>query len=78
MVHPIVTALGFAALYSQPLDAATNPDALSVLGLGVQAVVFLGVGLSWVFRITIPFGGLMEWYQWVGWAAVDNIIFALV
>jgi hypothetical protein len=58
------------------------------VGLAVQAAVFALVAVSWVMRVQFPwelldghkitFGVLITWYEIVGWAAVDNAIFALV
>lgn len=83
-VNPVVTALAVAALLPQARETLSRPDrgALSLTSLAVQAVVFALVAISWLFRLTIPasywhhkpFG----WYQLVGWAPVDNIIFAIV
>lgn len=77
-VHPIVTILGFAAWYPQLRETSVSPGALSVIGLGLQAVVFFLLGLSWKFRNTIWYSGLLHWYQSAGWAVVENILFALV
>lgn len=51
-------------------------------GLAVQAVVFALVAACWPFRMTLPssfwhskpFG----WYQSIGWATVDNAVYAVV
>ncbi|KAI1944369.1 hypothetical protein LOZ12_004242 [Ophidiomyces ophidiicola] len=87
-VHPIVTLLGFASLFAQAREtlSRSSPGALSPLGLAAQAVVFAAVALYWPFRMTIPeefwrmspWNRLVAWYQLVGWATVDNTIFALV
>lgn len=91
VVGPMVQILGLAALRAQAFeirkardsdDAAA--DALSVRGLVVQAVVFFLVGISFVWRMRVPSEELDEhfvvnlrlWYWTVGWATVNNLIFA--
>jgi hypothetical protein len=76
-----VTLGGIAALYFQWQKAA----ALSSAGLAAQAVVFAAVALSWTARVRFvemePGAGsfpFKTWYYLVGWAAVDNGVFALV
>jgi len=89
IVNPIVTALTFAALFpqmrtlrSRPEDGDSGPGALSIVGLGVQAVVFAVVALAWIFRFYMPRGmisrAFVSWYQLVGWSAVNNGLFAFV
>jgi hypothetical protein len=60
---------------------------LSRTGLLTQAVIFALVAVSWIWRVRFPYdawegvflGLLSIWYeQIVGWAAVDNAIFAIV
>lgn len=54
--------------------------------MAIQAVVFAVVALYWPLRMTIPpefwdmspLRSYITWYQLVGWAAVDNAIFAFV
>lgn len=53
-------------------------------------MVFTLVALSWVLRVNFPYerfseiplefllSSLQTWYELVGWAAVDNAIFAVV
>lgn len=80
---PLITAISLAALFSQLRQlrdgTVRDTNALSVEGLGLQAVVFFVVALCWPFRFymppEVPWG---SWYQLVGWAAVDNGLFALV
>ena len=54
------------------------------MGLATQAVVFALVALSWTARVRFPaiegvsLNLLTAWYQLVGWAAVDNAIFAII
>jgi hypothetical protein len=82
LINPIVTALAFAALFPQLRELRsrpTDPGALSVEGLAVQAAVFFVVALCWPLRLRLPWGvGLVTWYQLVGWAAIDNAVFAFV
>jgi len=84
---PLVQLLGFAALGVQAREtiARSSAGALSLRGLVVQAVVFLLVGVSFVFRVRLPSEELDEhwivnardWYWKVGWATINNLVFAL-
>ena len=89
LVNPVITAITFAALVPQlhvlrfrPRDGGADPGALSIVGLGVQAVVFAVVAVSWMFRFYMPRGTLIRapktWYQLVGWSAVNNGAFVVV
>lgn len=82
-----ITILGVASLYPQsrailrrPRDS--GPGALSLVGLAVQSVLFLILGLTWPARLSWGFAGLIgaffSWFQMVGFVPVDHIIFALV
>lgn len=83
----IITALTGLAIYYQMKETASQPDhtALSRVGLLIQAVVFLIVALSWIGRVRFPYeafserfwGLLPTWYELVGWAVIDTVIFAL-
>lgn len=79
-INPIVTIGSILALYAQRQKAF----ALSISGLASQAVVFALVASSWTARVRFPaiegvsLSLLVAWYQLVGWAAVDNAIFAIV
>ena len=92
-VNPVVTIIGLASVFPQAraISSRKSPGstplaALSLWGLALQAIVFTVVGISWLFRLTVPkdfwqmspIRALMVWYQIVGWAAVDNLIFAFV
>ena len=89
LVGPMVQILGFAALRAQAREirsrSSDTADALSVRGLIAQAVIFLLVGVSFVFRIRVPSEELDEhlivnlrmWYWTVGWATINNVIFAV-
>jgi hypothetical protein len=85
LVNPVVTILEFVALIAQfrQLQSRSHLGALSTNTLAAQAVVFALVALSWLKRITMsvhirPSNGhqVLVWYQVVGWAAIDNAIFA--
>lgn len=93
LIGPIVQILGFAALWAQASemkrsrssDGNATDDALSVRGLVAQAVVSLLVGLSFVWRMRIPeestgywIVDLRYWYWSVGFATINNLIFAVV
>lgn len=87
-INPIVTIIGFASLFVQArvTRSRPSPGALSIVGLAIQAVVFAVVALYWPLRMTIPrefwnmspLRSCITWYQLVGWAAVDNAVFAIV
>ncbi|KAJ5886117.1 uncharacterized protein N7473_008791 [Penicillium subrubescens] len=90
-VNPIVTILAIAAYPCQAREIRTLPvgnlKSLSLLGLLTQGVVFIVVAISWTMRVKfldfsfddiISHGAFFSWYQMVGWAAVDNAIFALM
>lgn len=80
--NPIVTIMSIRSLFLQIPQAA----ALSIFGLASQALVFALVALSWTARVSFPaipidrisWYVLSTWYQLVGWAAVDNAVFAMV
>ena len=88
LLGPIVQILGVAAGIAQArkINSTHMPHALSLLGLVVQSAVFLAVGVSFIFRFRLPDQywdrpvrfALKDWYWRVGWATVNNIIFALV
>ncbi|KFZ18427.1 hypothetical protein V502_04103 [Pseudogymnoascus sp. VKM F-4520 (FW-2644)] len=85
-INPIVTMGIIWAFCAQRHKAS----ALSTLGLATQAVVFSLVALSWTSRVRfiddlhgVPPGVPLQrififWYQVVGWATVDNAIFAMI
>lgn len=82
----IFTGFNVATIYYQVTELRSRPQeqALSRLGLASQAAVFAMLAWSWVVRVEFPYGmfggvswqALSTWYQLVGWAAVDNAIFA--
>lgn len=93
-LSPLATLLALAAAFFQLRETrrAPGPDhqAPSLAGLAAQAAVFALVAVSWALRVVFPwsevpagarrvgFGLFVAWYQLVGWAAVDNAVFALV
>jgi hypothetical protein len=88
-ISTVVTLLGIASFYFQARELLSRTDrgAISLRGLASQAIIFALVGLTWIFRLTAscdffrgltPLGALIKWYRLVGWAAVDNLVFAFV
>ncbi|KAE8314478.1 hypothetical protein BDV41DRAFT_563611 [Aspergillus transmontanensis] len=87
-VNPVVTLLAIAALPAQLRELKRyGHAALSLTGLASQAMIFAMLGLSWVYRARIDYnlsdvfrtwGSFTSWYQLVGWAAVDHLVFAVV
>lgn len=83
LINPIVTILILASFFSQRTEILQHPpgtasSSLSLIGLAVQAVVFVVLALAWAWRFVFPGGYGMTWYQLVGFVAVDHIAFALV
>ncbi|KAJ5380631.1 uncharacterized protein N7496_003059 [Penicillium cataractarum] len=87
-LNPIVTIMALFAYSFQARAIRTLPagdlKALSLRGLLTQGVMFVVVAISWTMRVkfasfgdVILYGAFWSWYQMVGWAAVDNAIFAL-
>lgn len=86
MIGPIVTILGLCTLFAQMRHMA-HGGALSIVGLAAQAFIFFVVALSWLVRVYFPvpiefdrinLRFLLDWYRFMGWAAVDNVVFAFV
>ncbi|KAL5340860.1 hypothetical protein BJX70DRAFT_359832 [Aspergillus crustosus] len=59
---------------------------LSLTGLATQALVFVPLAISWVFRaaFALPDGVdfwhwriVQFWYEWVGWVVVDSMVFGV-
>lgn len=88
-IVPPVTLLTAASFYFEGRAILSQPagsdgiGSVSQTGLLAQAVVFAAVALSWVHRAAWPAdrpgigaGLWMGWYRLVGWAAVNNAIFA--
>lgn len=87
LLNPPITLLGVASLYPQACairrrPRGSGPGALSLVGLAVQAVLFLLLGLTWSGRLAwgYPIFGraFSSWFQMVGYVPVDYIIFAAV
>ena len=60
-----------------------SPKALSTWVLALQVALFLSLALFWPSRLTLPrnlrhgdWWLLTEWYPQVGWACVNNAVFA--
>ncbi|KAI1392301.1 uncharacterized protein F4822DRAFT_123948 [Hypoxylon trugodes] len=80
-INPVITALAIASLFPQRKELLLYQEigALSPTGLVAQTTIFTIVAFLWIVRIPLPWGvRFTAWYQVVGWAAVDNLIFALV
>ncbi|KAF9888963.1 hypothetical protein FE257_008133 [Aspergillus nanangensis] len=90
-INPIATILAIGAFFYQARAIRALPignlQAISLLGLLTQGVVFAVVAISWTMRVKfldlsfgdiIAHGGWFSWYELVGWAAVDNAVFAMV
>jgi hypothetical protein len=87
MVGTVVQLLSIAAMRAQARETRSRGSAgsLSVQSQVMQAVVFLLVGISFAFRLELPAEALdehfivnvREWYWLVGWATINNVMFAL-
>ncbi|PYH57822.1 uncharacterized protein BO96DRAFT_445266 [Aspergillus niger CBS 101883] len=88
-IHPATTVVGIYAWFPQndELRCQTQLHSLSQTGLAAQAVIFAFVAISWTMRTNLydsnlpnlPFWAPMpEWFIYVWWAAVDNMIFSCV
>jgi hypothetical protein len=77
-VNPVVDILGLAALYAQARliwrrSPGSGPGALSLVGLGVQALAFAVLALAWLWRL------VFSWEKWGGsWPGVGALWFTLV
>jgi hypothetical protein len=65
------------------ISGENSPNALSMRVLALQVVLFLTLALFWPFRLTLPrslrrgdWWLVTEWYPQVGWACVNNAVFA--
>ncbi|KAJ5890070.1 hypothetical protein N7504_010880 [Penicillium tannophilum] len=88
LVYPILTALGVLGIYRQAREivAIPLPNALSLQGLVVQALVFILISVTWTWSLPFPYEELESylnwnifsaWYSAIGWIIVDNFVFAL-
>lgn len=81
-VNYFITAIGIASLLLQWRQAT----ALSLRGLFLQAVIFPAVAISWYLFTYYDWHqedpkdplDVHDWYLFVGFAAVDNAVFAIV
>jgi hypothetical protein len=81
VVHPVVTLLAVASLAPQArqIRASRSLGAVSILGLALQTFMFALLAFAWLLRLQLPRGYRgWRWYFLVGWAAVDDIVFAFV
>ncbi|KAF4220312.1 hypothetical protein CNMCM8980_007811 [Aspergillus fumigatiaffinis] len=87
-IYPILTALGVLGFFCQAREilVAPFPNALSLQGLAVQAVVFTLVSVTWIPSLPFPYEKLDGHYNWstftvwygaVGFIIVDSFVFAL-
>ena len=72
-IFPLSLLFEWFALRGHPV-----PGGLSIKGLATQAVVFILMGISWTWRMTINDVTWVEWYEFVGYPAVDNFLFGVV
>lgn len=90
IVNPLTTLSIAIALTHQANTTWKHQGetALSPTALASQAVLYLGLAISWPYRLALPhnlwswetvsFGWICsEWYPVVGWACVNNAILAL-
>ncbi|KAA8644979.1 uncharacterized protein ATNIH1004_009190 [Aspergillus tanneri] len=88
-VHPIITLVGIYSFFPQAheLDSRTRLHALSKTGLAIQAITFTIVAISWTVRVKLYddvltklplWSTFMDWYRYMWWAAVDNMVFATI
>jgi hypothetical protein len=87
-IYPILTALGVLGFFCQAREilVAPFPNALSLQGLAVQAVVFTLVSVTWILSLPFPYEKLDGHYDWntftvwygaVGFIIIDSFVFAL-
>ena len=86
LLGPAIQLLGVAAFMVQAWRSRQGSNGtLSIQGLAIQAVVFLLVGISFLFRYRISpeemdehfIVNLRSWYWRLGWATINNAVFAL-
>jgi len=72
-IFPVSLFCQWLCMKGQPV-----PRSLSVEGLAAQSVAFVLTGVSWTWRMTVDKATWAEWYMFVGYAAVDNLLFGVV
>lgn len=86
-VNVPITLFGFASLFPQTYTIRDRPrdsghGALSLVGLAVQAAVFLLLGLTWPARLAWPYPvferAFFSWFQAVGYVPFHYIMFSVV
>ena len=86
LIGPAIQLLGVAAFVAQARRVKQGSDsAPSIQSLAIQAVVYLLVGISFLYRYSIPpeeldehfIVNLRSWYWRWGWATINNVVFAL-
>ena len=79
--NPIVTLLTVVAgcVEVRHLQLRSTVGSVSTGTLALQALVFVAVGITWNFRMApLPRSDLaIMWYRLVGFAVLDNILFAV-
>jgi hypothetical protein len=90
LVYPCLTAIGFWGICHQAREilAVPFPNALSLQGLAMQAIVFTLVSVAWIYSLPFPYEkfdgqrdlnwvNLSIWYGAIGWIIIDSFVFAL-
>jgi hypothetical protein len=87
-IHPVLTALGVLGIFCQAREilVAPLPNALSLQGLAMQAIVFMLISVTWIPSLPFPYQKLDGHYDWntftfwygmVGFIIVDSLVFAV-
>ncbi|GFF25739.1 hypothetical protein IFM46972_01525 [Aspergillus udagawae] len=87
-IYPILTALGVLGISRQAREilVAPFPNALSLQGLALQALIFTLVSVTWIPSLPFPYEKLEGHYDWntftvwygtVGFIIFDSFVFAL-
>ncbi|KAJ5199827.1 hypothetical protein N7491_009376 [Penicillium cf. griseofulvum] len=89
IIYPILTAIGVWGIYRQAREIWTVPfpNALSLKGLAMQAIVFMLVSVTWIWSLPFPYekfsrrdlnwASLSVWYGVIGWIISDSFVFAV-
>jgi hypothetical protein len=85
LINPIITIATGIAFAHQARETTRGPSALNRTALLLQAIAFLALAVSWLFRFQVPqrreergFLWLLQvWYPLVGWACVNNAVNAI-